>query len=69
MNITAHQEKEKNDETRMSKRRAGEDRIQVSNFKEVVWCSSAIIQEAVLQKNEGECLGYLGPLGRLEPFQ
>ena len=32
MNITAHQEKEKNEETKMGKKRAGEERRQAINF-------------------------------------
>ena len=38
MNVTAHQEKEKNEETKKSKRRAGEKkkRKQATDFKEAV---------------------------------
>ena len=48
MNVTAHQEKEKNKETKTGKRRPGEKRKrkQATNFKEAVCCSSAVIQGA-----------------------
>ena len=47
MNVTAHQEKEKNAETKKSKRRAGEERKQATNFEEAVCCPSAVVQGAV----------------------
>ena len=34
MNVAAHQEKEKNEETKTSKRQAGEERRQAIGFKE-----------------------------------
>ena len=48
MNVTAHQEKEKNKETKTGKRRAGEkkERKQATDFKEAVCCPSAIVQGA-----------------------
>ena len=48
MNVTAHQEKEKNKETKTGKRRAGKkERIkQATDFKEAVCCSSAVVQGA-----------------------
>ena len=48
MSITAHQEKEKNEETKMGKRRAGEKRKKkpVTDFKEAVCCHSVVIQGA-----------------------
>ena len=46
MNVTAHQEKEKNKETKTSKRRAGEKRKQATDFKEAVCCPSAVVQGA-----------------------
>ena len=57
MNVTAHQEKEKNEETKTDKRRAGEEKKQAINFKGAVCCPSAVIQEAARRKNEGECPG------------
>ena len=57
MNITTHQEKEKNEETKACKRRTGEERRQVIDFKEAACCPSAIIQGAEWQRNKGECLG------------
>ena len=47
MNVTAHQEKEENEETKKGKRGAGEKkkRKQVTDFKEAVCCPSAIVQE------------------------
>ena len=48
MNVTAHQEKEKNEETKKGKRGAGEKkkkkRKQATDFKDAVCCPSAVIQ-------------------------
>ena len=57
MNVTAHQAKEKNEETRMGKRKAGEKRKQATDFEEAVCCPSAVVQGAAQQKNKGECSG------------
>ena len=48
MNVTAHQEKEKNEETKKGKRRAEEKskRKQTTDFKESVRCPSAVVQGA-----------------------
>ena len=57
MNVTAHQEKEKNRETKTGKTRAGENRKkkQATDFEEAVCCSSAVVQRAAWRKIEGEC--------------
>ena len=66
MNVTAHQEKEENEETKKGKRGAGEKkkRKQATNFKNAVCCPSAVVQGAALRKNEGEFPGVTGILGR-----
>ena len=48
MNVTAHQEKEKNEERKTRKRWAGGERKrkQVTDFKEAVCCPSAVVQGA-----------------------
>ena len=46
MNVTAHQEKEKNEETKTGKRRAGEKKKLATDFKEAVCCPSAVVQGA-----------------------
>ena len=48
MNVTTHQEKEKNEETKKGKRRAGEKkkRKQATDFKEAVCYPSAVVQGA-----------------------
>ena len=48
MNVTAYQEKEKNEETKMSKKKAGEKRKrkQATNFKGAVCCPSVVLQGA-----------------------
>ena len=56
MNVTAHQEKGKNEETKTGKRKAGEERRQATDFKEAVYCPSVVLQGAAQQKNKGECL-------------
>ena len=59
MNVTAHQEKEKNEETKKDKSRAGERRKgkQATDFVDAVCCPSAVVQGAAYQKNVGECPG------------
>ena len=46
MNVTAHQEKEKNEETRREKRSARKEkkRKQATDFEEVMWYPSAVVQ-------------------------
>ena len=46
MNVTAHQEKEENEETKKGKRRVGEERKQAIEYKEAVCCPSAVVQRA-----------------------
>ena len=48
MNVTAHQEKEMNEETKTGKRRAGEKRKRkkATDFEEAVCCPSAVVQGA-----------------------
>ena len=48
MNVTAYQEKEKNKETKIGKRGAGEKRKrkQATDFEEAVCCPSAVVQGA-----------------------
>ena len=38
-------------------RRAGEERRQATDFKEVVCCASAVVRGEARRKNEGECPG------------
>ena len=57
MNVAAHQEKEKNEET--GKRKAGVERRQ-TNFKEAACYPSAVVQGAARQRNalcEGSARG------------
>ena len=46
MNVTADQEKEKNEETKKVKRRAGEKKKQATDFVEAVCCPSPVVQGA-----------------------
>ena len=48
INVTAHQKKEKSEETKTGKRRAGEKKKekQATDFEEAVCCSSAVFQAA-----------------------
>ena len=59
MNVTAHQEKKKNVETKKGKRRAGEKkkRKQATNFKEAVSCPSAVVQGQHSEKMKGSVRG------------
>ena len=57
MNIIAHQEKEKNEETRTGKRRAGKERKQAPILKKLY---AALLRSLRGQHNEkisGECPG------------
>ena len=46
MNVTAHQQKEENEETKKGQRGAREKRKQATDFKEAVCCPSAVVQGA-----------------------
>ena len=52
MNVTAHQQKKENEETKKGKRGAGEKkkRKQATDFKEAVWCPSAVVQGGSIAK-------------------
>ena len=50
MNVAAHQEKEKNEETKTGKRKTGERR-QATDFKEAACCHSAVDHGAARRKN------------------
>ena len=60
MNVTAYQEKEKNEETRTGKRRTGEERKQATDFNEAVCCPSAVVQGAAERKNDWGVPGITG---------
>ena len=51
MNVFAHQEKEENEGTMTSKRKAGKGRRLATDFKEAARCPSAVVQGAAQQKN------------------
>ena len=57
MNVTAHQEKEKNEKTKTAMKKAGERRRQATHFRKAVCCSSAIVQGAAWRENVAECPG------------
>ena len=48
MNVTTHQQKEENEETKISKRGAGKKRKRkrATDYKETLWCPSAVVQGA-----------------------
>ena len=50
MSLVAHQEKEKNEETKTVKRKAGEEKRQTTDFKEATCCPSAVVQGAAREK-------------------
>ena len=64
MNDAAHQEKEKNEETKTDQRRAAEKKRQAIDFKEAACCPSAVIEGAARRKN-GLCEGSAGVTGTL----
>ena len=57
MNVTAHQEKKKNEKTKTGMKKAGEGKRQATNFSEKVHCPSAVVQGAARRKYKGECPG------------
>ena len=64
LNVAAHQEKEKNKETKTSKRKTREERRQAADFTEAACCPSAVVQGAAWQKNalwEGSARGNWDP--------
>ena len=62
MNVSVHQDKEKNVKTR--KRKAGEERRQETDFKETACCPSAVVQGQHGEKM-GLCRG--GARGNWDP--
>ena len=52
MNVTTHQEKNKNEETKTGKKRAGEKRRQATDFKKAVCCPCAVVQGQAQRKKE-----------------
>ena len=46
MNVTAHQQKVENEETKKGRRKEKKKRKEATDFEEAVCCPSAIVQEA-----------------------
>ena len=69
MNVTAHEEMEKYEETKTGKRKAGEERKQAIIFKEAVCCPSAVVQRATRQKIKGSALGNRDSREGQQPFR
>ena len=63
MNVSAHQEKEENEETKKGKRGAGEKRKrkQVTDFEEAVCFPTAVVQEAAKRKMKVSARGNWDP--------
>ena len=57
MNVAAHQEKEKKEETKTGKRKAGEGRGQATDFKEAACHPYAVVQGAKNGLCEGSARG------------
>ena len=70
MNITAHQEKEENEESKKGKRGAGEmkKRKQATNSK-AVCCPSAVVEGAAWRKNKRSALGNWDPGEGQQPLR
>ena len=71
MNVAAHQEKKKNEETRTGERKE-EGRRQATDIKEAVYCPSAVAQEAALRKKslcKGSARGNWDPQEGQQPFR
>ena len=51
MNVTAHQEKKKNEETKTGMKKTGEGKRHATDFREAVCCPTAVVQGAARRKN------------------
>ena len=72
MNVAAHEDKEKNDQTKTVKRMAVEERKTATNFEEVGCCHSAVVQEAARRKKdlcEGSDRSNWNPREGQQPFR
>ena len=71
MNVTPHQEKERNEETKTGKSRAGEKRKgkQATNFKVAVCCPTAVVQGEHSEKMKGSARGNWDSREVQQPFQ
>ena len=71
MNVTAHQEKKKNEETKTGMKKAGERRRQSTDFKKAVCCPSAVVQGAARRKKwfERSAWGNWDPRDGQQPFR
>ena len=70
MNVTTHQEKEKNEETKTGKRKTGEKnkRKQATDFEEAVSCPFAVVQGQHSEKMKGSAQGTWNPREGQHPF-
>ena len=69
MNVTAHQEKKKNKETKTGRRRAGEKRKQATDFKEAVCCLLPSFRGQHSEKMKGSARGNWDPREVQQPFR
>ena len=58
MKVTAHQEKEENEETKKGRQK---EKKQATNFKEAVCCPSAVVQGQHSKKIKGSAQGSWDP--------
>ena len=71
MNVTAHQEKKKNEETKTGKRMEGEKkkRKQATDFEEAVCCPTAVVQGQHSEKMKGSARGNWDPREGQQSFR
>ena len=69
MNVIASQEKEKNEETKKGKRRAGEKRRQVTELKKLFAALLGLFRGKHREKMEGSARGNWDPREDQEPFR
>ena len=69
MNVTTHQEKEKNQEKRTGKRKAEEERKQATNFKDAVCCPFAVVRGQHSEKMKESARGNWNPREVQQPFR
>ena len=72
MNVTTHQEKEKNEKTKKIKRKAGEQRKQATDFEGAVCCPKVVAQQVFCgqhsEKMKWSALGNWDPQKGQQPF-
>ena len=69
MNVTAYQQKKKNEETKTGMKKAEERKRQSTNFRKTVCCPTAVVQGVARQKNGSRGVPVVtGALGKTNSY-